>query len=559
MKSKRHASDSTRLAPAIGAKEVPGKMAMQRTVQFQLRPSAGKKRRPFTLSGYHAPEPGALVRLAMHFAVVMVAAGIGLAVGGLPSNLIVVPLLPLVALTLVIIWVLPENSRPPTRFMGVTFFAYFVAVVVWPYYLAIQLPGLPLIEIRRLFIALSILGFLVSYSISQRFRQDLLDISRTSSREVKLIWIFVVFQALAVVFSVDVKGSIPTFVKNQLGWTAVFFIVAYVMSKPGNMDRFANIIRCLAVFLAVLGYFELRNQGLLWANHIPWFLKVSDPAMQNLLSPMFRAGEYRVAGPFSTSLSYAEFMAMTMPFFLHAMFEGKKLYWRAIAVLCNILVFYGILLTQARVGIVGALTAHGVYFAAWTIRKWQQERTNIIASVLLFVMPLALVLSAAAVLTVPRLRIMTLGGGEHAASTAGRVEQMKAAIPLIIKRPVVGYGPGEGAGVLGYRNPAGELSIDSYILAAALNYGLLGFIVMAAMYGMFAFKGVRVGQASKGETSLAIPAATGIAVWLVAKIVLAQEDNVSVVYMFMGVVAGAAYRVQQNAGSGKSPAMRRWL
>src|SRR3546814_611194 len=213
------------------------------------------------------------------------------------------------------------------------------------------------------------------------------------------------------------------------------------------MDRFANIIRCLAVFLAILGYFELRNQGLLWANHIPWFLKVSDPAMQNLLNPMFRAGEYRVTGPFSTSLSYAEFMAMTMPFFLHYMLEGKKLWLRIIAVFCHVLVFYGILLTQARVGIVGALTAHAVYFAAWTIKKWRQERSNIIASVLLFVMPLVLVLAAVTVLTVPRLRIMTLGGGEHAASTEGRLEQMKGSIPLIIKRPLIGYGPGQGASV----------------------------------------------------------------------------------------------------------------
>ncbi|MCT2398387.1 O-antigen ligase family protein [Novosphingobium mangrovi (ex Huang et al. 2023)] len=532
---------------------------MQQTVRFLFWSRDRQTRRPFTLSGYHPSESGLAAKFALKAAIVLVAAILGLAIGGLPLNRIVVPLLPLVVLTLLIIWILPENRNPPTRFMSFTFFAYFVAVVVWPYYLAIQLPGLPLIEIRRLFVALSILGFLICYSTSRAFRDELWRICRASSLEVKLLWAFVAFQALSVPFSVDVAGSIPTFVKNQLGWTAVFFIVAYVMSKPGNVDRFANIIRALAVFLVVLGYFEYRNQGLLWANHIPWFLKVSDPAMINLLDPMFREGEYRVTGPFSTSLSYSEFMAMAMPFFLHYIVEGRKLWLRAVALLCHALVFYGILLTQARVGIVGALAAHGVYFAAWTIRKWRLERTNIVAAALLFLMPVLLALSATAVLTVPRLRIMTLGGGAHAASTQGRVEQMKAAIPLIIKRPVIGYGPGEGAGVLGYRNPAGELSIDSYILAAALNYGLVGFLVMTAMFGLFVLKGIQVGQASKGETSVAIAAATSIAVWMVAKIVLAQEDNVSVVFMMMGLIAACAYRVRQDAPSAGVSTTRRWL
>lgn len=486
------------------------------------------------------------MHLGIKLGIVILAAVIGLAIGGLPLNLIVVPLLPLVLLTLAIIWLLPENRNPPTRFMGFCYFAYFIAVVAWPYYLAIQVPGLPLIEIRRAFVALAILGFLICYSTSHAFRSQLYDICMASSGAMKFLWGFLVFMALALVFSVDLAGSLPTFVKYQLGWTAVFFITAYVMVKPGNIARFANVIRGLAVFLAVLGLFEYRNQRLLWADHIPWFLKVSDPAMINLLNPVFRSGEYRVTGPFSTSLSYAEFMTMAMPFFIHYIVEGKNFWLRAIALVCHVLIFYAILLTQARVGIVGTFAAHGVYFAAWTFRKWKQERNNMVASLMLFVTPVVLAAAMTAVLTVPRLRIMTFGGGEQAASTNGRLEQMEAAIPLIIKRPLIGYGPNEGAGVLGYRNPAGELSIDSYILAGALNYGLVGFIIMAIMYGMFVLKGFRAGQAGHGELSYGIAAATGIAVWMIAKIVLAQEDNVSVIWMMMGVVAAVAYRVQRE-------------
>lgn len=486
-------------------------------------------------------------------AIVAMAAFFGLTIGYLPLNMIILPLLPIVLLTFLIIWIMPENRNPPTKFMAVMFFSYAVAVVAWPYYLAIQVPGLPLIEIRRAFAALSIFGFLICFSTSMNFRNDLRNICAASPFEMKLFWIFLVFQTLAVPASVDIMSSIPNYLKYQTGWTAIFFIVAYTMTKPGNMARFSKTMIFLAVFLALLGFAENRNQGLLWANHIPSFLKVSDPAMKNLLEPVFREDAYRVTGPFSTSLSYAEFMSMALPFFIHYIVEGKNLWLRGLTVICEVAVLYAIYLTHARVGIVGILAAHGAYFVAWTLRKWSQDRNNIMASLILFGMPVAMVLSVATVLTVPALRIATLGGGAQSASTNGRLEQMEAAIPLILKRPIIGYGPGEGAGVLDYRNPAGELSIDSYILAGALNYGLVGFLVMAAMYGFFVLKGIRAGQEGSGEISIAVPAATGIAVWMVAKIVLAQEDNMSVVYMLMGVVLAAVYRVQQE----KAPALAR--
>ncbi|WP_292960645.1 O-antigen ligase family protein [Novosphingobium sp. UBA1939] len=523
---------------------------MFRSIAARL-PSSDRDGLPaFTLGNYHPPERGLLFKVVTGLGIFLIAALIGAAIGGLPINLIAIPLLPVVVLSLIIIWVMPENNHPPVRFMTATFFAYLVAVVLWPYYLAVQIPGLPLIEIRRLLIVFSVLAFLLCFSTSSKFRKQLTAIALESRVEVKFLWAFVAFQALSIPLSPYLAQSMQTFVKNQLGWTATFFIAAYVMVRKGNIDLFSNIVRILAIVLAIMGYFEFRNQRILWADHIPSFLKVSDPTMAMLLDPRFRSDEYRIVGPFSTSLSFAEFMAMAMPFFLHYIFYGRKMWLRAVCIVANALVFYAILLTQARVGIVGVLVAHGFYVAIWTIDKWRQDRSNIIAATLLYAMPILAALSMATVLSVPRLRVMTIGGGTHAASTEGRLEQMRAAIPLMIKRPVIGYGPGQGGRVLGYTNPAGEASIDSYVLMAALSYGVVGFIVMAIMHGLFAAKAIAVGQKRFGETSAALPAATGIVVWMVDKIVLAQEDSVSFVYMLMALVAAAAYRLQIE-GDGK--------
>lgn len=500
--------------------------------------------RSFTISTYHPPEHGWRGQLLIKLAIIAGVALVGASIGGLPLNLIIVPLLPVVLLTLAIVWVLPENRNPPTRLMGVMFFLYTVSIILWPYYLAIQVPGLPLIEIRRIFLALSIVLFLICYSSSRAFREELKAAALTCKTEMKLFWAFMGFMLAAVPFSVDIGTALPNFVKYQIGWTAPFLISIYIMIRAGNLRLFANVIRISAVVLAVIGFFEYRNQGILWANHIPSFLKVSDPAMINLLEPVFRSGEYRVTGPFSVSLSYAEFMAMAMPFFIHYIMEGKNFWLRALAVIAHLAIFGAILLTRARVGLVGTFAAHGIYFAAWTYRKWRQERNNMLASVLLFVTPVALALAVATIYAVPALRIATFGGGAQSASTNSRWEQVESAIPHIAQRPIIGYGPGKSASVLGYRNPIGELSIDSYVLAGALDYGALGFAVMVAMYAMFVVRGFRVGQAGQGELTNAIPAATGIAVWMFIKIALAQEDNVSILYIYMGIIVAVAYRLK---------------
>ena len=57
--------------------------------------------------------------------------------------------IPPAVLTLLVIWVLPD-LEPPVRTMEWLFFAFFVALVTWPDYLAVALPGLPWITIARL-------------------------------------------------------------------------------------------------------------------------------------------------------------------------------------------------------------------------------------------------------------------------------------------------------------------------------------------------------------------------------------------------------------------------
>jgi hypothetical protein len=391
---------------------------------------------------------------------------------------------PILFLAALIVWMLPETGNPPARMMTRMFFAYFIALILWPYYLAIQIPGAPLIEIRRAFLFLSVFFFLVSLSVSHRFIQEMKAIISPYPLFMKFFYGFILAQLLSMIGTREPTGSALSMIKNQMAWTCVFFISAYILSKPGQILRFSNLIRIVATILAILALFEYRNQGILWAKHIPSFLTVSDPAMIRLLSPVFREGDYRVTGTFSVSLCFAEFMSLTLPFFLQYLVVGRNRLYKLIVVVCDVLVINAIILTQARVGIVGIMVTHGIYGFIWSIRFWRTRKDSLFGPMIALSYPAALTVFAMAMLFIGRLREMWMGGQSTYGSTEGRLAQAAKFPSVFIHRPLFGYGPAQGGRALDFRNQAGEMSIDSSLLSIPLNYGAFGFICYV---GIFAY------------------------------------------------------------------------
>ncbi|MCH4151170.1 MAG: O-antigen ligase family protein [Sphingobium sp.] len=450
---------------------------------------------------------------------------------------------PILFLAALIVWMLPETGNPPARMMTRMFFAYFIALILWPYYLAIQIPGAPLIEIRRAFLFLSVFFFLVSLSVSHRFIQEMKAIISPYPLFMKFFYGFILAQLLSMIGTREPTGSALSMIKNQMAWTCVFFISAYILSKPGQILRFSNLIRIVATILAILALFEYRNQGILWAKHIPSFLTVSDPAMIRLLSPVFREGDYRVTGTFSVSLCFAEFMSLTLPFFLQYLVVGRNRLYKLIVVVCDVLVINAIILTQARVGIVGIMVTHGIYGFIWSIRFWRTRKDSLFGPMIALSYPAALTVFAMAMLFIGRLREMWMGGQSTYGSTEGRLAQAAKFPSVFIHRPLFGYGPAQGGRALDFRNQAGEMSIDSSLLSIPLNYGAFGFICYVGIFAYMLVQGMRLAfDAREEEASYAMPFAVTIAAWLTSRIVLAQEDNASFMFMVLGALTALAYQ-----------------
>ena len=499
---------------------------------------------------YHRDKltPRAQRRLTIAFFIASFVFGFFFAI--LPNESKAMLTVPLFVMAAFILWLLPETGRAPTRFLTAMFFSYFIALILWPYYLAFQIPGMPLIEIRRAFLFLAILGLLISLSVSSAFKQHMKDLVETWPTFFKMLIAFVVVQALSLVATPYPNEAIMAFLRIQLACTAIFFITIYVMSQPGRILVFANLIRFVAVALSVMAIFEYRNQGLLWAGHIPSFLQVSDPAMINLLDSTFRAGDYRVTTTFSVSLCLAEFLALTLPFFLQYLVTGRNRLFKVILVICDLLVMNAILLTQARVGIVGIAVTHGIYGFILALRFWRAHKESLLGPAALLMYPVGMAVFAVAAFTVPRLRVMWLGNGVQAASTQGRLEQAAEFPGKFIARPLFGYGPSQGGRVLGYTNPAGEVSIDSGLLAIPLNYGAVGAVLYFGMFIYLFVQGMKLSADAKGqEDSYAMPVAVTMIFWLISRIVIAQEDNASFMYMLMGTLIALAYRHSRQSSA----------
>lgn len=278
----------------------------------------------------------------------------------------------------------------------------------------------------------------------------------------------------------------------------------------------------------------------MWAKHIPSFLTVSDPAMIRLLSPVFREGDYRGTFPFRSVLRNS----CRSPFrsSCNIWWSGGNRLYKLIVVVCDVLVINAIILTQARVGIVGIMVTHGVGFI-WSIRFWRTRKDSLFGPMIALSYPAALTVFAMAMLFIGRLREMWMGGQSTYGSTEGRLAQAAKFPAVFIHRPLFGYGPAQGGRALDFRNQAGGMSIDSSLLSIPLNYGAFGFICYVGIFAYMLVQGMRLAfDAREEEASYAMPFAVTIAAWLTSRIVLAQEDNASFMFMVLGALTALAYQ-----------------
>lgn len=460
--------------------------------------------------------------------------------------------IPVVVLALVAVWALPDSRHAPTNLLETLFFVFFVGLIVWPNYLALSLKGLPWITLIRLTGFPLLLTLLVCVSVSKEFRSEVAQALKTVPLMWKLFTAFIVLQLASIALSSNIAASMNKFVIAQVSWTAIFFISCYVFLKRGRAEIW-GILFCLATLtVAAVGAYEASIGRVPWAGHVPSFLKIEDEAVQRILggSVRFAKGVHRVQSVFTTSLGLAECIALSVPFFLHLIAGRYPNSVKLGAAASLPFLFYVVTVTDSRLGIVGFLLAFMLYLLLWAALRWRRHRTSIFGPAIVLAYPLLFCAFVGATFVVGRLRTMVWGNGAHQASNEGRIRQYMEGLEKILSNPF-GYGIGQGAEALGARNGAGVLTIDTYYILIALDYGIIGFFlyygfIVSALF----YSGKQIVAGTPGEdrdVALLVPATISLTSFLVIKSIFSNQDNHPITFMLLGMAAALSFRARTVA------------
>jgi hypothetical protein len=513
-----------------------------------FRPRPGPVRDMPLRAAYRRPGRGGWVRIALYLLLAATLFGYGFGYAATAPFLMTQMLIPPVVLAALTIWCLPSGDYAPVKALSPLFTLFFLALILWPNYLAIALPGLPWLTLTRIFGTPLLLALLICVSVSKAFRKTLMDCLNTDPLIWKAMIGLVICQTVSLALSDLISASVSRWVLAQTNWTAIFVVACYVFLKPGSVERWAKLFFFSSLIIALIGIWEFSLGVLPWAGHIPSFLKIEDEAVLRSLAGARRAatGVYRVQSTATGPLGLAELLGLTAPFALHYTIQRYPIWLRLLALASLPLFVFVILLTDSRLGVVSCLIALMLYLLLWAALRWRKVKDSVFAPAIVFAYPAIFAVMVAATFAVGKLRTKVWGGGAQAASTASREVQWQMAIPKIISHPF-GYGIARSGHALGFAGPNGVVTIDSYYLSIFLDIGIPGFILFYFIFLRAAWTGGKNLIAEPGEdreTMLLVPLSVCLVSFVVIKSVFSQDGNHPLVFMMLGAILALVHRAR---------------
>lgn len=532
-----------RLTGAVQALQaVPGRiMAHRAKRKAQWRP---------VLAGYFRPGFWRRHRWAV-FSVFGIATFIyGFFLALLGNFIPVVFVLPHVLLALLAVWALPESKAFSAGWIPKLLFGFVVVLMIWPDYLALNLPGLPWITAIRLFVVPLTIVTLTAVSVSPAFRQRVRSIIDATPMVWKLILIFDVIALISVGFSSTKMWSLNRFMLAQMNWILIFFASCYAFSFENSEKKFVKIAATAISLLTVSCLIEWRLSHVPWAGHVPSFLQIDDPNVQRVLAGSARAasGKYRVQGKSGTPLEFAEFLGMMLPFLVFFVFSMKNAWLKTAGVFALMVLCFVIYLTDSRTGIIGIIVCLLLYVGISAVRAWKFNKSSLFGPLFVLGYPAFSLGIIALTFVSGRIHALVWGNGAQQASNDGRAAQLAIGIPKLYQQPW-GYGMDKSAEVVGFIAPGSDFpTIDSYYLYVALDFGVHGFLVYFSIYLFcigYAAKAILTAKQDSPYLRALVPCIVAMSFFFISKSVLSQQSNHPLAFLILGMVAGLLWRQRQ--------------
>lgn len=495
-------------------------------------------------------DPGRLQRIVTGIGLVSLAALYGVLLSVLPMQFLLLPLVPILLGVALILWLLPDIGGVQEPWMRASMQWFVLLNVLWPTYVAINAPGLPWISGTRVALFALMVAALVNFATSSDFRGRIADAMAAIPLVQKAFWVFWGATAFSLLISVEPFVSLSKFANNQIYWTAMLALSAWLATTPGFASAIGRTLGWTIMIVGALAVNEYRAGGVVWLPYLPSWLTADEGLLELVSSFNGRAGttEYRVRGTFSGALYFAEYLAITLPFAVHMMVQTDKLWKFALAAFGLIATLMAMYFTNSRSAALAMLLTPLLYgfMASWRVRR--QRPGSLVASAVIYAYPVMAALLVVLVIFWRRLHVMIIGGAQHQGSTDARATQWAMGWPKILARPF-GHGSATSGNVLGFYNPGGELpTVDSYALTLLLDYGVIGllaFVVMMAAAIWYGFEAYN--RAETAEMEMLAPITIALFNFFVIKLVSSTEGSMSIVFILIGCVLGLTAQ-QQAAG-----------
>ena len=465
--------------------------------------------------------------------IIGLAAVLGAAVVLLPLAYVMgFALVMLAPLWAIVIFGLPKVQRVPYPLLqgvfGFIIFMYFV----WPQYVLIPWSALPIKSPQKIlyFIYLAVwLGYLAKVpEMRDRLKQSYHHNKLTLNLLIALIaW------RLITVFTSELP--FVSFYRFVYEISTYFLMVPIAISLVRSDDDIKTLLNWLLAAAVVTSLYAIPEYAIKHTIFARFnTLNIIDPIQAQLVNaPKFRGGNYRAQSSFDHPLSFSEFLVSVLPWALISIMIFKRR-WLVVAGVG--LIGVGLVLTNSRSSLAGAMVVVGLLLFLALFRNAKNGRTDqwpLIAAIVL--LPIALM--SAYLFSSPFVALLKGRTALEQGSTFARTQMLDRGLPLVIQKPVAGYGPGMGATKLDFTNTHGTITLDNYYLSAALDSGVTYVFLLIALSIAALFRSMReIGDADPMRAWMFGSMGIGIIGFLIVKAVLGTELNFPLYFLLIGLI-----------------------
>jgi hypothetical protein len=450
-------------------------------------------------------------------------------------------------LFLVALW-LADDTEPDYRSQVTKLMFVFLGVqMIWPPYLAFDLPGLPWITPPRIALGLLVFMGLIQMAQSSRARGDLVGVIKASPLPMVAYLVFWVLAFSAAFVGSTTSASLGETVSLLLLWSMSFLLACWVMIDERSLPRFVRLVLFAFSFIFVLTVLEYIRREPIWFDYIPSFLKIDGPLFEVLMQEQGRVGDdrYRARGNLAVHLYFAQAFLLVVPFMVHYALSAKQVRIQAAALALLAFTLVIAWMTNTRTATTGYIIVALGAVALFALKRYLQptNKADMVAPAIFMAAPAGAIGVLALIAASPRLQSLTIGGAQHRGSNDMRDRQWDRAIDAMLQNPF-GYGAGNSAELAGRSTGKGFWIVDSAWINMLLDYGVLAWLAFMIMLGVTAWFGVRLYLRSTDEASeLCGPAAVALVGFALTMYTISYYGNIPLMMIIVAGILGTRYRL----------------